>query len=402
MNDRLPKQLLTILTFGTILWACSSSDTKNDQNYGQESTETKEQTTLSDKDPEVLLAIIQEGINPPSERLVENFGELLSSLRGYYSDVSTKDMSDKLAMAFDLATKEGNEETLLQFIEGFRNGVQNSIRSNVRYDFTEFVATYVCYKTHCAGGQTAGMEFFKSDFAKGELTNKAEKPTNTEEARKARKEFENLYNELMLIKDREDFIKYGFAPGGPYNEWLKKAENLDKKYDPRILIDRGIILGELQILGLQYVSSKGKETEVTRVFNRQFLDGLAYRNSGVQPDKFEGGRGLDNYNRIKSDYKRLGKWIVSNLILEQKGQTATYKYEIYKTSDKMFVGVFAQASWEYRTEVLEKIGDKYFIRGDNPQSENGEYYKIEANLNMTLFDETGDLTEYGWVAKKDY
>lgn len=222
------------------------------------------------------------------------------------------------------------------------------------------------------------------------------------ETKKARKEFENLYNELILIKDRDDFIKYGFAIGGSYNEWLKKAQNLDVKYNPEILIDRGILIGELQLLGLEYVSSKGKETIVSIEFNKRFLNGLAYQSNGEQYDDYEGGSGLSNYTKIKAQYKRLGKWIVSNLILEQKGHNSTYKYEIYKTNDNLFIGVFAQADWEYQTEVLEKIGDKYFIRGDNPQSENGEYYKIDTNLNLTLFDETGDLTEYGWVTNKDY
>ncbi len=408
MTNRYLKRLLTILFIGTVLLACSSSETKTDLNSNQESTETKKedgQKNLSDKDPEVILAIIQDGTNPPSERLVENFGELLSSLKGYYTDIASNEMADKLAMAYDLAAEKGNKESLLEFVEGFRNGVKNSINSNVHYDFTEYLATYVCYKTNCTFGQKEDMKFFKADFVKEKQANsivKEENLKNGEEARKARKEFENLFNELILIKDREDFIKYGFAIGGPYNDWLTRAENLEKKYDPKILLDRGIVIRDLQILGLQYVSSKGKETDVTRELNKGFLNGIAYQSNDQQTDEYEAGKGIDNYNKIKRNYKRLGKWIVSNLILEQKGHNSTYKYAIYKTSDKIFIGVFAQANWEYETEVLEKIGDKYFIRGNNPQSENGEYYKIDSNLNMTLFDETGDLTEYGWTTKKDY
>lgn len=91
MNKYILKQFLVILFLWTILISCSTGTT-NDQNFNQESTETKDEVSkkLSDKDPEVLLAIIQDGTNPPSERLVESFGELLNSLKGFYADIATR------------------------------------------------------------------------------------------------------------------------------------------------------------------------------------------------------------------------------------------------------------------------------------------------------------------------
>lgn len=164
MNFRLFKRLL-ILAIWTILFACTNSETARDQNSSQESTKNEDgQISLSDKDPEETLAIIQEGTNPPSEQLVENFGELLSSLKGYYSDIATNEMADKLAMAYDLAAEKGNEESLLEFVIGFKNGVQNSINSNLRLDFTQFVANYICYKTNCDGVNSEVLKFFDPNY----------------------------------------------------------------------------------------------------------------------------------------------------------------------------------------------------------------------------------------------
>ncbi|MEQ1587112.1 MAG: hypothetical protein ABL895_14590 [Cyclobacteriaceae bacterium] len=93
--------------------------------------------------------------------------------------------------------------------------------------------------------------------------------------KEALREFEVLYYELLKFKDTENFAKYGFAIGGPYSEWMKKAENLDKKYDPKILVERGIFISELKLLGIYYVGSKGKETSETEFYNKSFLDGLS-------------------------------------------------------------------------------------------------------------------------------
>lgn len=164
MKEGFLSRLLTILTIGTILLACSSSDTRDDQSEENKLTENERQKNLSDKDPEVILAIIQEGTNSPSERLVESFGEILNSLKGYYPDMSSTEMSDKLAKAYDITVEKGNEESLLQFVDGFRNGVENSIGSNNRYDFTQYLASYICFKTNCNGGDNKIMKFFNSEF----------------------------------------------------------------------------------------------------------------------------------------------------------------------------------------------------------------------------------------------
>lgn len=144
MTERLIKLLLTILTFGTILLSCSSNEKEDGQN-----TNDAETRKVVDKDPEELFAIIQEGVDPPSEALVEKFAELLNSIKIGYSNIPIKEIANKLAKGYKLAEEQGNKETLLQFVSGFEVGVQNKLRSNSSYDFSELIASYICFKTNC-------------------------------------------------------------------------------------------------------------------------------------------------------------------------------------------------------------------------------------------------------------
>ncbi|WP_089370126.1 hypothetical protein [Dokdonia pacifica] len=47
-----------------------------------------------------------------------------------------------------------------------------------------------------------------------------------------------------------------------------------KKNSLKLELNKGIIVVELELLGLEYVSSKGKETTVTRHFNAIFSEAL--------------------------------------------------------------------------------------------------------------------------------
>ncbi|MFC4633581.1 hypothetical protein ACFO3O_06660 [Dokdonia ponticola] len=85
-------------------------------------------------------------------------------------------------------------------------------------------------------------------------------------------EFELLYKQLLYFKDSQDFKKYGFAINQPYNRWLKNVQDLKNSSKSKLLLSKGIIVVELELLGLEYVSSKGKETNVTRHFNAIFSE----------------------------------------------------------------------------------------------------------------------------------
>jgi len=62
----------------------------------------------------------------------------------------------------------------------------------------------------------------------------------------------------LEFKDKSDFKTYGFGQGGTYSEWLTKVKDLKKNPDSKLLLQKGVVAGELEQLGLAYASSKRK------------------------------------------------------------------------------------------------------------------------------------------------
>lgn len=215
-------------------------------------------------------------------------------------------------------------------------------------------------------------------------TVKVEEVDNTEKIEKIFGQFKELYNELTEFKDKDDFKKFGFGQGGPYNEWLKKVEQLENDPDSKLLLQKGVVAGELKSLGMEYASSKGQETEVTKSFNKIFSDAI---NSKPVED-VETASGNSNYDKIKAEYEVFGKWEISN-----SATKSSYPYEIYQKGNE-YVGVIPQD--EYKTEILEKKGNDYYVKGNKY----GEFYRVDGSKNMTLFDKDGDLTSMGYKATK--
>jgi hypothetical protein len=97
------------------------------------------------------------------------------------------------------------------------------------------------------------------------------KTAEDEKIEKFFSEFKKMHNELLKIKSEQDFKKYGFAIGGPYNDWLVIIQKLKNNPESNLLLKKGVLFGELEMLGCEYVWSKGEETEVTKQFNYRFL-----------------------------------------------------------------------------------------------------------------------------------
>lgn len=197
-------------------------------------------------------------------------------------------------------------------------------------------------------------------------------------------EFKTLYVELLSFKDSENFKLYGFGNGGDYKEWLTKVEELKNNKDAKLLVHKGIVAGELEQLGILYASSKGKETDATKFFNKTFKEAIT--NKPVE--KVVTKSGNDNYDNLVENYTLIGKWKISNSAMKMN-----YPYEIYKKGDE-YIGVIPEK--EYKTEILIKSGTKYTVKGNSY----GEYYKIDSNMNMTLYDKDGGLSSMGYKATK--
>jgi len=211
-----------------------------------------------------------------------------------------------------------------------------------------------------------------------------EKIEKTEEIEKAFTRFKSFYAELMEFKNDADFKKFGFEKGAKYSIWFEKVREFKKNPDSKFLIKRGVLIGELEQLGMAYVASEGKETEVTKVFNKTFSYAISYK---PFQDEKSTSSGNTNYDQLKSDYELLGKWTIANTIVEQ-----SYPYEIYKKGNE-YVGIRLN---NFKTERLTKKGTDYYVN----ENKHGEFYRIDKNLKMLLFDKDGDLTSTGYKATK--
>lgn len=144
---------LIVLTFSFIsLLSCSGGNNREDESEADEVSK-KHETNLTKELPEVLLAIIQDGYNPPSEATTSQFRKILQTVDLAYPAIDSRDVSDKVAKAYDLARERGYDNSFLEFAEGFGDGVQNAIESDSIYEFNQFLAIYICYQVNCDGGE---------------------------------------------------------------------------------------------------------------------------------------------------------------------------------------------------------------------------------------------------------
>jgi len=88
----------------------------------------------------------------------------------------------------------------------------------------------------------------------------------TENDKKVIDQFFALYDELMGFKSKTDFISIGFTPNGKYYKWLQRAQKLNTDANAQILMKLRVVPYDLEGLGFEYVISKGKESEATKLF----------------------------------------------------------------------------------------------------------------------------------------
>tara|TARA_B110000240_G_scaffold131281_1_gene145718 strand:+ start:170 stop:931 length:762 start_codon:yes stop_codon:yes gene_type:complete len=81
------------------------------------------------------------------------------------------------------------------------------------------------------------------------------------------KQFKTLYKELLVFKDSPDFHSIGFSTDGIYYQWLKATKELSS-ISGLLFIEYGFVTGDLTMLGLSYLDSKGDETEYTTELNK--------------------------------------------------------------------------------------------------------------------------------------
>ena len=66
-----------------------------------------------------------------------------------------------------------------------------------------------------------------------------------------------LYEELKGFRNKADFRRSGFAVGGPYSDWMKRAQALQNQAELDFFTTYGFGAGDIMILGMEYVSGGG-------------------------------------------------------------------------------------------------------------------------------------------------
>jgi|LSQX01.3.fsa_nt_gb hypothetical protein len=203
---------------------------------------------------------------------------------------------------------------------------------------------------------------------------------DSKEVNKVLGHYESLYRELLGFKDKPEFLKYGLGAGGPYNNWLRKVNELGNDKYSKILLKKSIATGDLINLATEYINTGGKENEFTRTMNGIITE-------AIKPEKIDEEIDQeiieDTITDEKSGFQTWGKWLVENTISSRLNQeieiffNGTEYYSIVTFSDKSF-----------RRENLRKEGNRFIIVGNK----SGEYYRIDPNSkNMTLYDRQGVL-----------
>ncbi len=90
-----------------------------------------------------------------------------------------------------------------------------------------------------------------------------------------KEEVRRLYNSLLSFKDDQYFHAYGFGIGYKYNQWLIDVEKLEDKSRQNELFFSDFSVGDLKGLGLEYLKTKGRESDYTKWARSRIERGLS-------------------------------------------------------------------------------------------------------------------------------
>lgn len=114
----------------------------------------------------------------------------------------------------------------------------------------------------------------KSRIVENVKLEEAKRTGEIEALRDIKGKIQKLLDELLSFKGKSDFHKYGFDIGYKYNRWLKDVQHLKNTPEEKLLLKQGFVPGDLEMLGLEYVGSKGRETEYSLWAKKTISGGL--------------------------------------------------------------------------------------------------------------------------------
>lgn len=93
--------------------------------------------------------------------------------------------------------------------------------------------------------------------------------------KKLKSKINKLFNSLISFKNTSDFRNCGFSVGCKYNYWLREVQGLKAAEGADLLLSEcGFVVGDLEMLGLEYAQSRGQETEYSKYARQVISDGL--------------------------------------------------------------------------------------------------------------------------------
>ena len=79
-----------------------------------------------------------------------------------------------------------------------------------------------------------------------------------------------LYQELHLFKDDPEFHEVGFGACCRFHDWQTRVQELQSRTNLETLMDIDVVPGDLLVLGLEYMKSKGSPTAYTQTMDPKF------------------------------------------------------------------------------------------------------------------------------------
>jgi len=310
-------------------------------------------------------------------------------------------------------------------------------------------------------------------------TVESKKVDDTEKINQVFEQFESLYKELIEFKDDSDFKKYGFGKGGKNYEWLNKVRDFKSNPDSKLLLKKGVLIGELEQLGMAYANSNGKDTDVTKTFNKIFSDVISSNTETkttetqkkttlkqittekftiIKDDKNERLKKVNIDVRLDKEISKIelkkiglkikeerpefdkfwifyylpehktgnGAWAITHFKPEleieilgatqeaskemnEKKVTGTIlniwndndaimpnKIYLVNENDKLFVKtIYAKNSYSEATEIINEVTEvkRNGLIRYNYDNNHGDYYVLEKNGNLGLYDDEGKFKE---------
>ena len=79
----------------------------------------------------------------------------------------------------------------------------------------------------------------------------------------------SLYAELLNFKDESEFHLFCYAQAHRYSRWARRVEQAQATTPPGVLVETGIVPGDLWQMGQDYCNNGGRDTEYTRWLKSQ-------------------------------------------------------------------------------------------------------------------------------------